>query len=85
MIQALGRNETLRQELVADRAAVYARFGLCDKDIQALSEGSISAMANIGVHPMYRMHWMMFSNPEAAGHLSVAEYIDKTGAGTGNG
>ncbi len=85
LIQALGRDEPLRARMAGEREQVYAEFGLNDREIAALTEGTIPALAAIGVHPMYRMHWMMLSNPDAAGYLSVREYIDKAQDGARHG
>ena len=85
LIMALGHDVALRERLVSARQSVFAEFGLEPKDIAALEEGSIPALAGADVHPMYRMHWLMMSQPQAAGALSVTEYIDKANSGTRDG
>lgn len=85
LIQALGRDAALRQRFGADRAAVYAEFGITSEEAAALGEGSIAALARIGVHPILRMHWLMMSQPDLASHMSVAEYLPKFGAGATDG
>lgn len=85
MIQALGQDEQLASRLASDRGGLFADFGLGEEEVAALNTGTISALAAIGVHPMYRMHWMMMSNPDSAAYLSVNEYIDKAQAGAQDG
>ena len=85
LIRDLGKDEALRERLVSDRQSLYSDYGLGAQEIAGLEEGSISAQERVGVHPMYRMHWLMMSQPEAAGALSVKEYIDKARSGAGNG
>ena len=82
---ALGHDATLRERLASDRHAVYTEFGLEPRHIAALEEGTIPALAEVDVHPMYRMHWLMMSQPEAAGALSVTEYVDKARSGSRDG
>lgn len=84
LIQSLGRDLAVQQRFGADPGAVFAEFGLNDAEVAALKDGSVPALAKIGVHPILRMHWLMMSNPEAAAHMSVTEYLPKfTGASHG--
>ena len=85
LIMALGHDEVLRERFTSDRQSVFSEYGLEERDIAALEEGTITSLARAGVHPMYRMHWLMMSQPEAAGALSVNEYIDKAQSGARNG
>ncbi len=85
LIMALGHDAALRERLAGDRQAVYAEFGLEAQEIAALEAGTIPALAGADVHPMYRMHWLMMSQPEAAGALSVTEYIEKARLGIRDG
>ena len=82
---ALGHDAALRERLLSDRQSVFTEFGLEPGDIAALEEGTIPALAEVDVHPMYRMHWLMISQPEAAGALSVSEYVDKARSGSRDG
>jgi hypothetical protein len=84
-IQALGRDPAVQQRFGADAGAVFAEFGLSNDEIAALKDGSIAALAKIGVNPILRMHWLMMSNPEAASHMSVTEYLPKFNAGASHG
>jgi hypothetical protein len=85
LIMSLGHDPTLRERLNTNRQSLCAEFGLEAKDIAALEEGTIPALAGADVHPMYRMHWLMMSQPEAADALSVNEYIDKAKSGKSDG
>jgi len=77
LIQSLGRDAHLQQRFGADPAAVFAEFGLSDQEVGALKDGSIPALAGIGVHPILRMHWMMMTQPQVAAGMSVTEYLPR--------
>jgi hypothetical protein len=77
LIQALGRDASLQQRFGADPDAVFTEFGLDEREINALKDGSIAALTSIDVHPILRMHWMMMSQPEVAAGMSVAEYLPR--------
>jgi Aromatic-ring-opening dioxygenase LigAB, LigA subunit len=85
LIQALGSDAGVQQRFGADPGAVFAEFGLSDAETAALKEGSIAALARIGVHPILRMHWLMMSFPEVAAHMSVTEYLPKFNGGASHG
>jgi Aromatic-ring-opening dioxygenase LigAB, LigA subunit len=85
LIQALGRDGAVQQRFAADPGAVFAEFGLAPDEVAALEEGSIGALARIGVHPILRMHWLMMSQPQLAEHMSVAEYLPTFAAGADDG
>lgn len=85
MIQALGRDPAVQQRFGADAAAVFAEFGLTPDEVSALKDGSIPALASIGVHPILRMHWLMISQPGVAAGMSVQEYLPKFNAAAGHG
>jgi hypothetical protein len=85
LIQALGCDAAVQQRFGADRSAVFAEFGVTSEEAAALQEGSIAALARIGVHPILRMHWLMMSQPDLASHMSVAEYLPKFGKGAADG
>lgn len=85
MIQALGKDEDIQTLFASDKEAVFAKFDLSDEEVAALTECTFSSLARIDVHPMYRMHWMMMSNPDAAQFLSVKEYIETAKAGASDG
>ena len=75
LIQSLGRDPAVRQRFGESPDDVFREFGLSDEEVAALKDGSIPALARIDVHPILRMHWLMMSNPDAAAHMSVAEYL----------
>lgn len=85
LIQALGRDSAVQQRFGADAGTVFAEFGLTAEEIAALKEATIPALARIGVHPMLRMHWLLMSNPEAAAHMSVTEYLPALSGGKTHG
>jgi Aromatic-ring-opening dioxygenase LigAB, LigA subunit len=85
LIQALGRDASVQQRFGADRAAVFEEFGVTPEEASALAEGSIAALARIGVHPILRMHWLLMSQPDLASQMSVAEYLPKFDAGAEGG
>jgi Aromatic-ring-opening dioxygenase LigAB, LigA subunit len=85
LIHALGRDPAVQQRFGADPAAVFREFGLTPEEAAALQEGSIGALARIGVHPILRMHWLMMSQPGLASQMSVAEYLPKFEAGAKDG
>ena len=85
MMQATVENPGLRSRLGSERNAVFADFRLSDEEIEALNECTFASLAKIGMHPMYRMHWMMLANPGMASYLSVEEYLDKAKAEAADG
>jgi 2'-aminobiphenyl-2,3-diol 1,2-dioxygenase, small subunit len=85
LIQALGRDAAVQARFGADPAAVFAEFGLSDAQVAALKDGSVPALAAIGVHPILRMHWFMMSQPEEAASMSVGEYMSKFTTAAANG
>lgn len=85
LIQALSSDPAVQQRFGADAGAVFAEFGLSDDEVVALRDGSIPALASIGVNPILRMHWLMMSDPGAAAFMSVTEYLPKFNAGASHG
>jgi hypothetical protein len=85
LIQALGRDPAVQQKFGGDRDALYRDFGISDAEAEALADGSIAALERIGVNPILRMHWLMMTDPGAASHMSVTEYLPKFRAGASNG
>jgi len=75
LIQALGRDAAVQQRFAVDPGAVFREFELSAQEIAALQDGSIAALASIGVHPILRMHWLMMTRPEQAAAMSVSEYL----------
>ncbi len=75
LIQALGRDPAVQQRFGADAGKVFLEFGLSADEVAALRDGSIPALAKIGVNPMLRMHWLLITNPAAAEQMSVSEYL----------
>lgn len=74
-IQALGRDPSVQARFAEDAAAVFSEFGLSEAEIAGLKDGSFGALDAIDMHPVFRMHWLMMSNPEAAKHMDVTEYL----------
>jgi 2'-aminobiphenyl-2,3-diol 1,2-dioxygenase, small subunit len=85
LIQALGHDAAVQQRFGSDRAGLFAEFGITPEDAAALQEGSIAALASIGVHPILRMHWLMMSQPGLVEQMSVAEYLPVFEAGAADG
>lgn len=84
-IQTLGRDPAVQEKFAADPAAVFADFGLSEAEIAGLKDGSFSALEAIGLHPVFRMHWLMMSNPENAKHMDVTEFLPVLQGGARNG
>ena len=85
LIHALGRDPVLQQRFGGDREGLYRDFGISAAEAAALEDGSIAALEGIGVNPILRMHWLMMTDPAAASHMSVTEYLPKFGAGGAHG
>ena len=85
LIQALGRDPAVQQRFGGDRDALYRDFGISEAEAAALQDGSIAALQRIGVNPILRMHWLMMTDPAAASHMSVTEYLPKFSAGGSHG
>jgi len=60
-----------------NRQAVLAEYGLTEAETAALLEASPPALASIGVHPVLQMHYLLFSNPEMAEHVTVRDYLPR--------
>ena len=85
LIQSLGRDLAVQRRFETDPEAVFQEFGLSKAEVAALKEATMASLARIGVHPILRMHWLMMSDPTAAAHMSVAEYLPKFNAEAANG
>lgn len=85
LIQVLGREPEVQQRFVSDQEAVFTEFGISAEEAAALKNGSIAALASIGVNPVLRMHWLVISNPSSASFMSVTEYLPKVMIGTKHG
>lgn len=66
----------LLQRLRSDREAVFREAGLSPQQCAALREGSPDALARVGADPILRMHYLMASNPEIAGHVTIRDFLD---------
>lgn len=77
MIQDLSHLPGLMERFQADRQAVLTEYGLTDAEKAALTEASPPALAAIGVHPILQMHYLLFSNPDMAGHVTMRDYLAK--------
>jgi 2'-aminobiphenyl-2,3-diol 1,2-dioxygenase, small subunit len=75
MIQDLSHRPGLMERFQADRQGVLAEYGLTEAEKAALTEASPPALASIGVHPVLQMHYLLFSNPDMASHLSMRGYL----------
>jgi hypothetical protein len=85
LIQTLGRDPATQEKFASDPTAVFAEFGLSEAEVQALNEGSFGALDGIDVHPAFRMHWLMMSDPEGAKHMDVTEFLPVLQGGNDNG
>lgn len=75
MIQDLSRQPGLMERFQADRQGVLAEYGFTEAEKAALTEASPPALASIGVYPVLQMHYLLFSNPDMAGHVSMRDYL----------
>lgn len=76
-----GALETLHQ----DREALFTRYGLSEDERAALRDGTFSALADIGVHPILRMHYQMAMNPDMAQHVSIRGFLNELQKEPGHG
>lgn len=65
--------------------ALFDLYGLNTDERAALRDGSFSALARLGVHPILRMHYQMAMNPGMAKHVSIRGFLDELEKGQGNG
>lgn len=75
MIQDLSHQPGLMERFHADRRGVLAEYGMTEVEQAALDEASPPALASIGVHPILQMHYLLFSNPDMASHVSMRDYL----------
>ncbi|MBI5263425.1 MAG: subunit of meta cleavage enzyme [Bradyrhizobium sp.] len=75
MIQDLSHQLGLMERFQADRQQVFAEYELTETERAALTEASPPALASIGVHPILQMHYLLFSNPDMASHVSMRDYL----------
>ena len=75
MIQDLSHQAGLMERFQADRQKVFAEYELTEEERAALTEASPPALASIGVHPILQMHYLLFSNPDMASHVSMRDYL----------
>jgi len=75
MIQDLTHQPGLMERFQADRRGVLLDYGLTEAETAALTEATPPALASIGVHPVLQMHYLLFSNPDMASHVSMRDYL----------
>tara|TARA_R110000868_G_scaffold388865_1_gene657974 strand:+ start:5153 stop:5452 length:300 start_codon:yes stop_codon:yes gene_type:complete len=84
-VQTLGRDHAIQEMFAKDPKAVFAEFGLSDGEIAGLQEGTFGALDAIDLHPVFRMHWLMMSDPEGAKMMDVTEFLPVLQGGKQNG
>lgn len=84
-IQTLGRDPGVQEKFSEDPASVFAEFGLSEAEIAGLKDGSFGALDRIDVHPVFRMHWLMMSDPDGAKHMDVTEFLPVLQGGAKDG
>jgi hypothetical protein len=48
---------------------------LSDAEVAALKVGTVASLQSIDVHPIFRQHWLMMSDPEAVKYMDITEYL----------
>lgn len=76
LVQDLFRQPGLLDRFRDERAKVYEEYGLNEAQRAGLDEGTPSALASAGVHPILQMHYLLASNPEVARLITVNAYRD---------
>nr|BAH60855.1 small subunit of meta-cleavage enzyme [carbazole-degrading bacterium OC11S] len=77
LIEGLFREPGLMEALQKDPETVYDDYGLTDAEKDALRDGSFTALGNIGVHPVLRMHYQMVLNPDMANHVTIRDFLTR--------
>jgi 2'-aminobiphenyl-2,3-diol 1,2-dioxygenase small subunit len=80
LVQELFREPGLLERFRSRRAEVYEAYGLEAAERAALDEGTPSALAAAGVHPILQMHYLLACNPDVAKLITVNAYRDIPGA-----
>jgi hypothetical protein len=78
LIQDLNADPDARVKFHADPSAFFGRYDVTAAEQKLLSDGSIEAMGELGVHPNLQMKWLQF-RPGAtrSGPGPLASYLDK--------
>nr|BAH60861.1 small subunit of meta-cleavage enzyme [carbazole-degrading bacterium OC13S] len=77
LIEGLFREPGLMEALQTEPEKVYEKYSLTDAEKEALRDGSFSALGNIGVHPVLRMHYQMVLNPDMANHVTIRDFLSR--------
>nr|BAJ61379.1 small subunit of meta-cleavage enzyme [carbazole-degrading bacterium OC6S] len=75
LIEGLFREPGQMEALQSDPETVYDKYNLTEEEKAALRDGSFTALGNIGVHPVLRMHYQMVLNPDMANHVTIRDFL----------
>ena len=77
LIQSLCRAPDLARRLREDSDSVFAEFGISGVEAQALRSFSPQGLAEIGVHPILQIHFMMAVSTEFGDRMRVTGFADR--------
>ncbi|MEO0410730.1 MAG: subunit of meta cleavage enzyme [Pseudomonadota bacterium] len=83
MVQDLFAKPDMMALFQEDRAALYDRYELSQRQRDAVDTCKQDALASVGVHPILMMHLFLASDPAAADHISVKAYLPSGGSAHG--
>lgn len=76
LVERLVHEPELRERYAREPSAVLAKAGIDASHEPALASGDMGALAQIGMHPILRMHYQMILKPQMAAHMTIRHYPD---------
>lgn len=77
LIQSLCRSPELARRLCNEPDALFAEFGIDEREARALRTLSPQGLAEIGVHPILQIHFMMAVSPAFGDRMRVTAFADR--------
>lgn len=74
LVERLIHDPALCQRFQRDHLAVLREAGIDSKLDVSLSSGDFAELAEIGMHPLLQMHYLMILKPQMAAHLTIRHY-----------
>ena len=77
LIADLWHDPAVEQEFNRDRSAVYQRYQLSDKEIEAMDNPELETMGRLGVFPICQVIYLLKADPKVREHISMAKYVER--------